>query len=302
MMCARWFIVAALMACQSTQKSNFLPLMESHEIHEEWVAGRIQLADLKVHGPYQPRYLGSRHFPIGLNNSITSEVILSGHGQKAPLAILQHGNQASAREHFLQGMHLASWGFHVLVTTQAPEHQWLENGRRLSRFVELLFNNPQLINEQFHPHKIILIGHSFGGSAVSIASERLPHKVRGTILLDPAVYAPAVKNILPRIRQRSILIGADPKRFISKKRSTFSRHVPQLIEWTILGSTHNDAQFPTQRQSSWGFDWTIDEAKQKTFLASMTLAVLHLSYDFTTQDLTKRLKQDVGFLSEARLH
>ena len=58
--------------------------------------------------------------------------------------------------------------------------------------------------------QILLVGHSFGGSASIIAAAK-GARVRGLILLDPAVVHNKVVRQMRRVKVPVILIGADKK-------------------------------------------------------------------------------------------
>jgi pimeloyl-ACP methyl ester carboxylesterase len=80
--------------------------------------------------------------------------------------------------------HLASWGF-IAITPQLKNYgEWTQNAVRLKNMVHLIATWPNLISNRVRPNKIILVGHSFGGSAVSLAAAK-GAQVKGLVLLDP---------------------------------------------------------------------------------------------------------------------
>ena len=82
------------------------------------------------------------------------------------------------------------------------------NGRMLAQVTELLQKNPALLNANIDGGKILLVGHSFGGSSVAIAmGDGAP--VLGGVLLDPAIADGDLRGALGRIKKPLILIGAD---------------------------------------------------------------------------------------------
>ena len=82
---------------------------------------------------------------------------------------------------------------------------------------------------------MILIGHSFGGSAASIAAGS-GAPVKGVILLDPALVSDKVVPFLKNINVNVVLLGADTKVFRSKKRSRFYKNInSDMVEISVKG-------------------------------------------------------------------
>ena len=72
----------------------------------------------------------------------------------------------------------------------------------------MIYKYPKLISKNFNREKIILIGHSFGGSLVTLVASKTPF-IKGIILLDPAVFHKKVIKAMKKIKQPTILLGAD---------------------------------------------------------------------------------------------
>lgn len=236
-----------LMSCQSTRTSH--PAMSYAEITDRILSSPPSVRTFLRDGPFRVQVREDFRIRVTAEEIVETDVYLAHHKEKAPLVIFQHGNRAHRGVHAKQAERLASWGFHCLSVEQPNRHRWMKNGHNLADLVRLLYKWPKLLNERFDRNRILLVGHSFGGSAISIASGRSA-PVKGLILLDPALVSKRVKPYLQKIKTPTILLGADPAVFRSRRRSTFFRSIPsEVMEISIAGATHNDAQYPEL------FDW-----------------------------------------------
>jgi pimeloyl-ACP methyl ester carboxylesterase len=222
--------------------------------------------------------------------------------------ILVHGNRSYKEAHRYQGEHLASFGFRVYLPQLPTTDVWATNGIMLKTFTEWVVRR---LSDKNSP-KPILVGHSFGGSAVTMAAY-LGTAVSGLILLDPAIFNDSVADLLGDTNCPAILLGADPKVFRSKQRSLFKKKFAgPFVELSVKGATHNDAQFPTMFSlSNFGLDPEVELKRQKLFTYLMTASAFSLSMDPNDQNskgkrddrltlirtLAKSLKKD-GYISE----
>lgn len=247
-------------------------------------------------GPF--RYEELRDFAIRINPSelLNSDVYFADHKDKAPLVIIQHGNRASKAVHREQGKRIATWGMHALVLSQPNQGRWMENGETLYRLVKLLHTWPSILGNRFDKENIIVTGHSFGGSAIAIASGK-GAPIKGAIFLDPALVNNKVKKYLKLIDIPTILLGADKRIFKSRKRYEFFRLVPKnAIEVSIRGATHNDAQSPplfSLRQII-GIEHATSKERQEMFTAAI------LASSFSLAVTGKNLYAWNSFLPEIR--
>lgn len=216
---------------------------------------------------------------------------------KAPIIVMSHGNFSGKRAHAAQARRLASWGFHVVVLELPNRDQWLENGRRIYDIVQFMNRWPKFLGENVDASKIILIGHSFGGSAATLAAgEGAP--VMGVILLDPAVVHPTVTKMMKSVSVPGVLLGSDPKVFVARGRNSFKkRWGSEFMELTIKGSTHDDAQGPSMfSRYSLGVDPFTDDKQRTLFTASIVSAAVSLatSGNFTQMRRDLSLSMDDG--------
>lgn len=219
------------------------------------------------------------------------DVYLTNGRGKAPIVLISHGNFSGKRAHAEQARRLATWGFHVIVLELPNREQWLENGKRIFDLVQFMNRWPKFLGSNADPHNIILVGHSFGGSAATLAiGQGAP--VTGAVLLDPAVVHPSVKKAMTNAAVPAVLFGSDPKLFIARGRKTFLKNWgSEFMELTIKGATHDDAQGPSMfSHYALGVDPFTDDKQRSLFTASLVSAAISLA----TSGNFAQLRRDVN--------
>jgi pimeloyl-ACP methyl ester carboxylesterase len=194
---------------------------------------------------------------------------LSANTEKAPLVIILHGFENTKQAHSFQAMHLASWGLHTLAV-QLPNHgPWTDNGKTLAKIVNFIARRPEILDRRVDASRIILAGHSFGGTSVAVAlSEKTP--AMGGILLDPATSGRNLPAALQKITAPVIVLGADEHLSLARNRDYFYRYIRAGIgEVSLKGATHEDAQYPAETAQS-------TEEMQITFASALTAAAFSL--------------------------
>jgi pimeloyl-ACP methyl ester carboxylesterase len=190
------------------------------------------------------------------------------------------------------------------MTVQLPNRErWLENGATLAK----LAKHWRLIERKLDPDAridgLILAGHSFGGSAVTVAAGR-GAPVRGLILLDPALVADSVKTYMKRVRVPVMLLGADREVFRSRNRFAFYRGMAgEMGEVSVRGATHDDAQQPSMfALSTLGVDPFTTPEKQDTFTAAITATAFSLAATGGLDYVWKIVRKEVaaGDLKQAQ--
>lgn len=230
------------LACATSSRNS--SILTYHTVAQKILTRPPELDYFHEQGPFEYDLRRNFHIRVNADEVLTTDLYLSKQNGKAPLLIFQHGNRANKGVHAHQAARAASWGFHALVVEQPNQSRWIRNGMVLADLSRLLYRWPELINHQFDRRRIILVGHSFGGSAAVIAAGR-DSPVAGIILLDPALVSPAVKRFFEHVRAPVILIGADPQVFQSRNRASFFRNLQtDIVEASVAGATHNDAQYP----------------------------------------------------------
>ncbi len=210
---------------------------------------------------------------------VVADIYTPEHDSRAPLIIFVHGSVASKKAHKIQAVHLASWGFYSMVVSLPSEDRWMKNGATIDALTRLIKKWPYIVNSHIDDRKIYLVGHSFGGSAVTIATGR-GAPVDGLILLDPAVVNNNVQSYMRKVSVPVMLLGADKDVFKSRRRKMFFDNIDEKIaEISVKGATHNDAQYPSMFGAyMFGFDPFTSESLQKEFLQAITIT----AFSFTT--------------------
>ena len=126
--------------------------------------------------------------------------------------------------------------------------------------------------------KIILVGHSFGGTAVAAALGE-GATVSGAILLDAAGIGRQLPALLKKVRVPVMLIGADEEIWPTRNREYFYRFIPgRVSEISIKDAVHEDAQYPTEHPWRAPVDGPIaTEESQVTFVSALTAAAFSLT-------------------------
>ena len=291
------YLTIYLLAGCTTTKTFIFPSAKTPvaDFYRNILSMRPDLENLAEIGPFKVQEVRDFTIRINTKEELYSDVFFAQHNDKAPLVIIQHGNLGSKEYHREQAIRLASWGSHVLTLKQVNERKWAHNGYNLAKLVILLQRWPDLLDSKFDPEKIILAGHSFGGSAIGIAAGT-GISVRGLIFLDPAVYNTQVGTFLSKIRAPSFILAADRRVFSSRHRATFFGRIPRNVaEISIKGATHNDAQYPNQFSWSqtFGIDHRPDMSKQNLFAAAMVSLVMSYTISNSWDQAWPILKADM---------
>jgi pimeloyl-ACP methyl ester carboxylesterase len=189
-----------------------------------------------------------------------------------------HGYDNSKEDHAFQAMHLASWGMHGIAINLPKHGPWIANGRNLAALVEALQRTPQLIDNRIDVDKIILVGHSFGATAVATAlGEGVP--ALGGVLLDPTAIGRGLSQLLRRIAVPVMVIGADEDIWPARNRGQFYRFIPRAVgEISIRDTVHQDAQYPNQHTLRTFEDDPDDtEEAQIAFVSALTASAFGLA-------------------------
>lgn len=240
------------------------------EIRDQVFAAKPSLEMFKQMGPLSANVKRNYRVNLSSNRSVITDFYKSNHREAAPLLIFSHGNKSFKEAHMNQAATAATWGFHVLVLQLPNTNHWLKNGELIYEVAKLVHVWPKILDTNIDTKKILLVGHSFGGSAISVAAGK-GAPVAGLIYLDPALVSTKIVNYLKQIRAPSVLLGADPKVFKSKKRSQFFKNKPgNMMEVSFKDATHDDAQYPSRMElKAFGFDPFTSEENQKKFSAAI---------------------------------
>jgi pimeloyl-ACP methyl ester carboxylesterase len=248
------------------------------ELQEQVVSREPSFEVFASRGPFTVTVQENRELRISAKERISSDVFVAETPESAPLLIFVHGHESSKTAHHGQASHVASWGVHA-VTLQLPSKgPWDSNGRTLARIVNLIARSPEAIDSRIDVKRIILVGYSFGASAVGVAlAQAVP--VAGAILLDPAASGKDVPDVFRRIEKPVIVLGADDETDAPRGREYFFDFIRgNVAELSIRGASHDDAEYPADLllQNS-AAESNILEEPQLMFLSALTAAAISLS-------------------------
>jgi len=216
------------------------------ELQRYLLSLKPDVAQFRLRGPFAIIERGDLEIPLSSGPSVEADLYLCAAARKAPLVIVLHGLDNSKGDHAFQAMHLASWGMHGLAIDLPKHGPWVANGRTLARLVEAIQRTPQLVDNRIDADKIILVGHSFGATAVAAALGE-GARVLGGILLDPAGIGRQLPQLLQRITVPVMVIGADEDIWPTRNRGQFYRFIPSAVgEISIWDTVHQDAQYSNQ--------------------------------------------------------
>jgi pimeloyl-ACP methyl ester carboxylesterase len=231
---------------------------------------KADVDQFRLRGPFAVTADLNHEIRLSATERINADLFLAAPAGKAPLVIFMHGYESTKESHTYQAMHVASWGMHSLAVQLPNKAAWNTNGRILARLVNFISRSPEAIDSRIDVSKIILVGHSFGGTSVSIALAE-GARAAGAILLDPAGVGRDLPEILRKINAPVLLLGADEHVSETRNRDFFYRYVRSgVAEVSIRGASHEDAQYPSH------FAQTTEES-QLGFVSALTAAALSLS-------------------------
>jgi len=277
---AQWAIAALCsIGCASSHTNNmgYSTTDLLHE-HQHLVRQGFGLERFERTGLFNVSQVSDHTVWLSRELGVHCDIYLPSGEHKAPVIIIQHGNDSFKEAHSDQAKHLASWGF-IVVTTQMPNTgQWVQNGNTFAQLIKLIHQWPSMISPRIDRDRIVVVGHSFGGSAAALAAANDAPAV-GLVLLDPAVVSTDVNAQLRHIDTPVALLGADPTVFRSRKReSFFSRIKSNILEVSIRGATHDDATSPSLTALKWfGIDPAVTAEHQKTFSAALLVSVISMT-------------------------
>jgi dienelactone hydrolase len=249
------------------------------ELQRYLLSRKPDVAQFRFRGPFAT-IIERRDLEIPLDSGLTvkADLYLCAAASKAPLVIVLHGHNNSKEDHAFQAMHLASWGMHGLALDLPKGGPWIANGRTLAKLVDTIHRSPQLVDGRIDADKIILVGHSFGGTAVATAlGEGAP--ALGGVLLDPTAIGRGLSQLLGRIAVPVMVIGADEDIWPARNRGQFYRFIPRGVgEISIRDTVHKDAQYPNQHTlRTFEDDPDETEEAQIAFVSALTASAFGLA-------------------------
>jgi len=248
------------------------------ELQRYLLSRKPDVAQFRFRGPFGIIERRDLEIPLDSDSAATADLYVCAAAGKAPLVILLHGHNNSKEDHAFQAMHLASWGMHGLALDLPNGGPWIANGRTLAKLVDTIHRTPQLVDRRIDADKIILVGHSFGATAVATAlGENAP--VLGGVLLDPTAIGRGLSQLLKQITVPVMVIGADEDIWPARNRGQFYRFIPAGVgEISIRDTVHADAQYPN-RHTLRAFEDDPDDTEeaQIAFVSALTASAFSLA-------------------------
>ena len=268
------------------------------DLERQLLSRKPEVAQFRMRGPFAVTERADIEVAVPSGPRVLMDAFLCA--EKAPLVILVHGHGNSKDDHAFQAMHLASWGMHS-VTVQLPNQgPWIANGKTLARVLQAIRRSPQIVDKHIDPEKIILVGHSFGATAVAAAlADGVP--VLGAVLLDPAGIGRELPSLLRRVKAPVVVVGADEDIWTTRNREYFYRFIPRGIgEISIRDALHDDAaQSPARGIFASNDDPLATEEAQITFVSALTAVAFALSttggIDYAWNSFDDALQKGVFF-------
>ena len=238
---------------------------------------KADLDEFRLRGPFAVSTHKDFQLSLSATERIDTDLYLSAPAEKAPLVIILHGHDNSKADHAYQALHVASWGMHSLALQLPNNGPWVANGRTLARIVDAIYRQPEMIDSRIDVNNIILVGHSYGGSAVAIAMAQ-GAAAAGAILLDAAGIGRDLPKFLSQINKPVMLLGADEQRSAARNRDYFYSYIRSgVAEISIRDAVHEDAQYPAEFPLQlFSSEPPRSEALQITFVSALTAAALSL--------------------------
>jgi pimeloyl-ACP methyl ester carboxylesterase len=251
----------------------------------------------RLRGPFAVTADTNHEIAISPKEHIPADIFLAAPAGRAPLVIFVHGYASTKESHMFQAMHVASWGMHSLSVQLPNTGPWNSNGRTLARLVNFISRSPQAIDGRVDPGKIILVGHSFGGTSVMVALAE-GARAAGGILLDPAGVGRDLPGYLAKVNVPVMVLGADEHLSVTRNRDYFYRFVRSgIAEVSIKGASHEDAQFPSEVAQT-------SEEMQISFTSALTAAALSLSatakFDYAWSSFSDAVRSGKLFNAKAK--
>lgn len=228
-----------------------------------------ELDVFRSQGPFAVTTEADRELRLSTRERLRADLFLAAPETPAPLVIFVHGHEVSKEAHGNQALLTASWGLHSLAVQLPKTGPWTANGRLLARLVHLVRRSPDLLARRVDAQRIILVGHSFGASAITVAmAEGAP--VIGAILLDPASDDRSLPKFLRRVDKPVLVLGADEEVASARYRDRFFEYLRDVRELSVRDATHEDAQYPSEfALRHFGFDPDVTESIQLTFVSAI---------------------------------
>jgi len=270
------------------------------ELQRSLLSRKPDVEQFRLRGPFALIERKDLEIPLPSGLAVEADLYLCAAARRGPLVIVVHGLDNSKEDHAFQAMHLASWGMHSLALNLPNRGPWIANGRSLAALVDAVYRAPHLLDARIDAGKIILVGHSFGATAVAAALGEGARAIGG-VLLDPAGIGRQLPQLLRRITVPVMVIGADEDIWPTRNRGQFYRFIPAPVgEISIRDTVHEDAQYPNQYTLRAFQDQPDDtEEAQIAFVSALTASAFGLAVtgglDYAWTSFESAIKNGIFF-------
>jgi predicted dienelactone hydrolase len=274
------FMAHALGCARQFPTTEVTPIKAANpaELQRYLLSRKPDVAQFRFRGPFAVVERKDLGIPVSPDLTVEADLYLCAAANKAPLVIVLHGLDNSKDDHAFQAMHLASWGMHSMAIDLPKRGPWIANGITLAKLAGAIHRSPHLVDDRIDADKIILVGHSFGATAVGAAlGGGAP--VIGGVLLDPAGIGRQLPESLRRITVPVLVIGADEDIWPTRNRGQFYRFIPAAVgEVSIRDTVHADAQYPNEHTLR-AFEDSPDDTEeaQLAFVSALTASAFGLA-------------------------
>ena len=212
-----------------------------------------------IHAPgntQRPHESNSVQMPLSVRVSVHEasfdcDLYLPRRVKPAPLVVVAHGFSRSRSSMADWGRYLSRNGFAVAVPTLPAWSDHARNGRAINEMVDWLRGHPEF-TALVDADRVVLAGFSAGGLATLLAAAVSP-RVCLWIGLDPVDRKGQGAAVAAGLECPSLILRAEPHAANAHGNAekicggSESKHTCLLV----LGATHTDAEWPTDRMAEW---------------------------------------------------
>ena len=204
--------------------------------------------------------------------------------EHAPLVVVAHGLFRDRTHMAGWGTRLAHEGFVVAIPDMPNSEDHVRNAKCINELVAAL-GEGKIPSCRIDPHRIGMVGLSFGGLSTLLAAADNPN-VKVWVGLDPVDWKGRGVAAAPRVHARTFIVRAPPSVYNQYGGGTALRDaLPGCVETMVPDAIHIDPEWPS--------DWTMElligipSEKRREQFAGQTTAALKMELGAPTPVLTK---------------
>ncbi|HVT88783.1 MAG TPA: dienelactone hydrolase family protein [Tepidisphaeraceae bacterium] len=168
---------------------------------------------------------------------------------RAPLVVVAHGLFRDRTHMAGWGKRLAENGFVVAIPNMPTEGDHIRNAQAINELVDAICNQ-RICECNVDPHRIGMVGLSFGGLSTLLAAADNPN-VKVWVGLDPVDWKGRGVAAAPRVKARTFILRAPPSVYNQNGGGIALRDaLPGCVETLVPDAIHIDPEWPS--------DWTME--------------------------------------------